>query len=122
MNPLYSGAVVSKKESRKQQLLFGHTSDVSILAITQDGQFLASGQKGKLPMIKIWALNRPKGASEMETKRAAAAAAELQSVMNEEEEQGARCTSFRLFLLCPFNCFLLSLSLSLLHYPPPLTQ
>ena len=49
------GVVVAMDvNTEKQRYFFGHTDNVSCFAVSQDGRFLASGQEGKSPLVRIW--------------------------------------------------------------------
>ena len=58
---MHAGSIDDGEPSRDQYLLFGHTANVSMMAISQEGDLLATGQEGKLPMIKIWQLEKHAG-------------------------------------------------------------
>lgn len=40
--------------NNKQRFFFGHSETIVCFSITQDGTYLASGQEGANPMIRIW--------------------------------------------------------------------
>jgi WD40 repeat protein len=43
-------------KTQKQHFFFGHTAPINSLAISLDGELLASGQEGKSPTILVWEL------------------------------------------------------------------
>ncbi|EEH53041.1 uncharacterized protein MICPUCDRAFT_21760, partial [Micromonas pusilla CCMP1545] len=46
--------VVSDALTGKQSHLFGHTEDVHLLTFSKDGRYLATGQRGRHPTVRLW--------------------------------------------------------------------
>jgi len=56
-NMCYSAAgvgIVMDKNTRTQHFYTGHDDDIISLAISPDGRFVASGQKGRRPRVHVW--------------------------------------------------------------------
>jgi microtubule-associated protein-like 6 len=46
--------IIYEKKYHLQKFHFGHSDDISCLAISNNGELIATGEKGKRPCIRIW--------------------------------------------------------------------
>ena len=46
--------VVLDPEAKTQKFVYGHTDDVTAMAIHPDGNIVATGQLGKTPLVVVW--------------------------------------------------------------------
>ena len=54
--PAGCALIALNPKTQKQHFFFGHTAPINTLAISIDGELLASGQEGKSPTILVWEL------------------------------------------------------------------
>jgi microtubule-associated protein-like 6 len=52
--PTAGVCVVYSKQSHEQKFFYGHRSAVTAIAVSADGRYVASGERGNRPVVKLW--------------------------------------------------------------------
>ena len=52
--PSASVCVVYSKQLHEQRFFRGHAAEVSCVAVSRDGRYVASGERGNRPMVRVW--------------------------------------------------------------------
>lgn len=47
-------AVVYSKQTHEQKFFRGHTAEISCMATSKDGRYVASGERGNRPVVRVW--------------------------------------------------------------------